>query len=67
MSALMAQKRPRLTLEMDEEVIDALRLEAAFRSVEHTDLARQILKDALGEAIAQIRSRRQAEKKKHRE
>jgi hypothetical protein len=54
----------RLVIMADEEIRAALRLEAAEREMEMSELAEEILRDALASALEKVRKRRQADKRK---
>jgi plasmid stability protein len=50
----------RLVVQTDDEVRAALRLEAARRDMEMSELADEILREALADAIEEIRKRRKS-------
>lgn len=56
--------RIRLVLLVDDEVRAALKSEAAEQGKEMSVLADEILRAALGEAVARVREQRAAKKKK---
>lgn len=62
MSAVMADK-VRLVILTDDELRAALRLEAAKQDVDMSELADSILRQALADALKEVRKRRQAKSK----
>jgi plasmid stability protein len=64
MSALMATDRVRTVLLLPEELRAALRLEAARRGVDMSDVAADVLTEALADSLKEVRERRQNEPKR---
>jgi plasmid stability protein len=64
MSAVMATERVRTVLLLPEELRAALRLEAARRGVDMSDVAADVLTERLADSLDEIRKRRQDETKK---
>ena len=62
----MSENRVRLVSTISEDVRDALRLEAARRFIDMQDLLQQILREQLGDAIAEVIELKKAESKKKR-
>lgn len=64
MLGVMEAKEVRLVVKTDEILRQALRVEAARRSVDMSELADEILRGFLAEAIAEVERQQQARKKK---
>jgi hypothetical protein len=64
MSILMANKRVRLVMTVDEELRDALRLEAARRRKDMSEVLAELMTEGLAEALAEIRQSNEADSKK---
>jgi hypothetical protein len=61
MSVVMAE-RIRLVILTDDELRSALRLEAAKRGVDMSEVADAILREGLAESLAEIRQRQKRKK-----
>ena len=66
MTVLMATepKPVRLVVQTDEDLRAALKLEAAKRGLDMSEVADAILREQLADSLAVIQARRQAEEKK---
>lgn len=66
MTALMATeaKPVRLVIQTDDELRDALRLEAARRGVDMSELGDEILREALADSLKMVRQRKESEGKR---
>jgi hypothetical protein len=62
MPVLMSE-RIRLVLLVDDDLRAALRLEAAKRDVDMSDIVAELLRENLAESLAEVRRRREGKKK----
>lgn len=60
MTGIMAEERVRLVVLIDDELRAALRLEAAHRDIDMSDVVAQLIKDHLADSLDEVRKRRKS-------
>lgn len=66
MTELMEAKTVRLTINVSEELREALKVEATVRGIDMGDLASQLLEPQLTDSLERVRARRASSERRER-